>query len=343
MMIDSTDTNLASVPAINPYLKSAQSCAIDYLPLLQSAGIDPSVLEDNNQRISVAAMEKLLLLLIDASGDQCFGLHSSRFIEPASYSVLGYISMNCSSLRDIQAKIPIYEKIVGDMGVTSVEIANGFALQRWECKFTDPIAVRNEVEHVLGSWVTYARNFLNFQPHDAVWFEHSAPQDPALLASYAEIFACDVLFDQPASGVRIREDTLDLPLPQANEKLLEMLLKHATQLLAEITHNQRVTDQVKNLLRLMLGTQTPSSAMIAEKLGISSRTLQRKLGEEGTQYKDVLNDLRLELALYFLKNTDLSLEAIAHELGYSEGRSFYRSFKQWTGRTAGSYRTDGAT
>ena len=72
--------------------------------------------------------------------------------------------------------------------------------------------------------------------------------------------------------------------------------------------NQRVTDQVKNLLRLMLGTQTPSSAMIAEKLGISSRTLQRKLGDEGTHYKDVLNDLRLELALYFLKNTDLSLD-----------------------------------
>ena len=126
-MIDITDTNLASVPAINPYLKSAQSCAIDYLPLLQSAGIDPSVLEYNNQRISVAAMEKLLLLLIGASGDQCFGLHSSRFIEPASYSVLGYISMNCSSLRDIQAKIPIYEKIVGDMGVTSVELSDGFA------------------------------------------------------------------------------------------------------------------------------------------------------------------------------------------------------------------------
>ena len=343
MMTNSNDNNLASVPAINPYLKSAQACAIDYLPLLRNAGIDPELLDDNNQRISVAAMEKLLLLLIEASGDQCFGLHSAKFIEPASYSVLGYISMNCSSLRDIQAKIPIYEKIVGDMGVTSVEIANGFALQRWECKFTDPEALRNEVEHVLGSWVTYARNFLNFQPHDAVWFQHSAPRDPALLASYSEIFASEVLFDQAANGLRIREEKLDMPLPQANEKLLDMLLGHATQLLAEITHHQRVTDQVKNLLRLMLRTQTPSSAMIAEKLGISSRTLQRKLGDEGTHYKDVLNELRLELALYFLKNTNLSLDSIAHELGYSEARSFYRSFKHWTGRTAGSYRTDGST
>jgi AraC-like DNA-binding protein len=195
---------------------------------------------------------------------------------------------------------------------------------------------------VLGSWVTYARNFLNFDPHDAIWFEHSPPEDPTLLANYTDTFGVEVYFNQSANGVRICEDKLDMPLPQANEKLLEMLLEHATMLMSEMTQHQRMTDQVKNLLRLMLKQQPPSSEVIAEKLGISSRTLQRKLGEEGTHYKDVLNELRLELALYFLRNTDLSLENIAYELGYRESRSFYRSFKQWTGRTAGSYRHERA-
>ena len=120
---------------------------------------------------------------------------------------------------------------------------------------------------------------------------------------------------------------------------MQTLLEHATELLAGLDKNQTVSNQVKNILRLMLKQQAPSSQMIAEKLGMSSRTLQRKLGEEGTHYQDVLNELRLELALYFLKNTALSLESIAFELGYAEARSFYRSFKQWTGHTAGSYRT----
>ncbi|MDA9918898.1 AraC family transcriptional regulator [Porticoccaceae bacterium] len=339
-MLETSDDSLASVPAINQYLKSAQACGVDYFPLLERAGIDAEILADNNKHISAAAMEHLLELLIETSGDQCFGLHASQFTEPSSYSVLGYICMNCSTLRMIQAKIPIFEKIVGDMGVTSVEIADGFALQRWHCKFSSPQAKRHEVEHVLGSWVIYARNFLNFEPHDAVWFEHEPPADPALLADYAEVFGCEVLFNQPASGLRIRESKLDMPLPQANEKLLEMLLEHATSLLAEITQHHRVSDQVKSLLRLMLKQQTPSSTIIAEKMGMSSRTLQRKLGEEGTHYKDVLNELRLELALYYLKNTQLNLDSIAYELGYAETRSFYRSFKQWTGRTAGSYRSD---
>ena len=284
-------------------------------------------------------MERLLKLLIEASGDPCFGLHSARFVEPASYSVLGYISMSCATLRTIQAKIPIYEKIVGDMGVTTVEIANGYALQRWQCLFSDPEVKRHEVENVLGSWVLYSRNFLNIEGVDSIWFEHSAPIDPTFLQDYRDVFGCDVLFDKPVSGVRIREEMLDIPLPQANDLLLETLLAHATKLLAELDHSQTMSDQVKNLLRLVINQRSPSSQMVAEKLGISSRTLQRKLGEEGTSYSDVLNELRMELALYFLKNTSLSMENIAAELGYAEARSFYRSFKQWTGRTAGSYRS----
>lgn len=333
------NNGLASVPAVTQYLKSAQSCGVDYRPLLAVAGIEPALLENNNKHISGAAMECLLGLLIPASNDPCFGLHSARFVEPASYSVLGYISMNCSTLRMIQAKIPIYEKIVGDMGVTSIEVADGYVLQRWACAFTDPEVRRHEVENVLGSWVSYARNFLNFDNWDAVWFEHSAPEDQTLLQDYRELFGCEVLFDQPVSGIRVRESVLDIPLPQANAQILQTLLEHATELLAGLDKHQTVSNQVKNILRLMLKQQAPSSQMIAEQLGMSSRTLQRKLSEEGTHYQDVLNELRLELALYFLKNTALSLDSIAYELGYAEARSFYRSFKQWTGHTAGSYRT----
>ena len=341
-MNQAVSNGLASAPAIKQYLNAAEACRIDVQPLLVQAGIDPKMLEDNNRHLPNACMERLLALLIPASKDPCFGLHAASFVEPASFSVLGYISMNCSTLRMIQAKIPIYEKIVGDMGVTSFETTNGVVLQRWQCLFADPLVKRHEVENVIGSWVCYARQFLNFDQWDSIWFEHSAPEDPALLAEYQAIFNCEVLFDQPSSGVRVRENLLDEVLPQANAELLEMLLAHATKLLAGLDQSQRTTDQVKNILRLMINQQPPSSEMIAEKLGISSRTLQRKLSEEGTHYKDVLNELRYELAIYFLKNTELTLDNIAYELGYAEARSFYRSFKQWTGETAGSYRTEHA-
>ena len=332
------NSGLASVPAVTQYLRSAEACGVNYSSLLSQVGIDAETLKDNTKHVSNQSMEDLLALLIEASDDPCFGLHSAQFVEPASYSVLGKISMNCSTLRMNQAKIPIYEKIVGDMGVTSIEISDGFALQRWTCQFKNPVVRKHEIENVLASWCLFARRFLNFDGWHSIWFEHEGPADPALMADYTELFGCEVLFNQPASGFRFSESALDEPFPQANEQLLQMLLDHATPILGGLDKKQLAADQVKNLLRLVLKQQPPSSQMIAEMLGMSSRTLQRKLDEEGTRYKDLLNELRLELALYYLKNTNLSLDSIAYQLGYAEARSFYRSFKLWTGSTAGSYR-----
>jgi len=335
-----SDHGFASAAAVKQFLKTSQVYGVDYQPLLAKANIAADLFENNNQRIPGVAMEQLLALLIKACDDPGFGLRSARLIEPASYCVLGYAAMNCANLRELLARVPVYEKIVNEMGASYTEIADGYVLQRWQCHFANPQVKRHMVESVLGSWLTYTRSLLDFDDKliDSICFEHSAPADSALLQDYTELFGCPVHFDQPASGIRFREALLDLPFPQADEKLLQTLLDHASQLVAEMDHDQSMTDQVKNLLRLLLKEQVPSSTLIAEKLGMSSRTLQRKLSDENTHYKDVLNELRLELALHYLENTELPLESIAHELGYAEARSFYRSFKQWTGRTAGAYR-----
>jgi AraC-like DNA-binding protein len=339
-VLGQVDYGFASVPAIKQYLRAAEIAGIDFRPMLKAANIYPEVLEDNNKRVPGESLQHLLELLIPASGDPCFGLHCAHLIEPASYSVLGYISMNCATLRQTLANTSVYEKIVGDMGVSTTEISEGFVLQRWDCRFRNPLVKRHLVENILGSWEVYLRTFMHLDSGlaECVWLEHSAPEDSSLIQDYVDIFGCEVLFNQRASGIYFREALLDTPLPQADKKLLRTLLDHATQVLTEIDRDQPITIQVKNLLRLTLKEREPSSEQIAEILNISSRTLQRKLNAENTQYKSVLNDVRLELALYYLENTSLSLDQIAHELGYAEARSFYRSFKQWTGNTAGSYR-----
>ncbi|EAW30381.1 probable transcriptional regulator [marine gamma proteobacterium HTCC2143] len=317
----------------------AASCGVNTTPLLKQAGISPQQLSDINARIPGDAMEGLLELLIDASKDPCFGLHSAEFVEPASYGVLGYITMNCATLREVLAKIPIYEPIVGDMGISTAEFDRDHVTQHWHCQFTRPLSRRHEIENVLACWQRYAQNFLHFpELVDAVYLEHSAPDDVALLEEYRAVFGVIPQFDHPFSGLRIPKHLLDKPIPQADNQLLQTLLDHATKTLTSIHHNQPLFAQVKNLLRLSLKDHAPSSTLIAKHLNISSRTLQRKLNDEGYQYKGLLNEVRLELALHYLQSTQLSLDNIAYELGYTETRSFHRGFKQWTGRTAGSFR-----
>jgi len=333
---------LASVPAVKQYLRAAEACGLNYQTYLEQANISQEVLNNNNQWVPAEALEQLLALLIANCDDPCFGLHTSQHITFDTYSVLGYINMNCATLREVWQQIPTYEKIVGDMGVTTIVYGETESCLRWHCNYTDPEVRRHVTENVIATWYCYARQHLLPNHPDGgplkVSFTHSAPADPQLLEDYEKIFSCEVLFDQTYNCIWIDSNLLDLPIEQANPELLNSLLDHASKLLHERDKNCSLAEKVKNLLRLMLSNELPRREAVAEQLHMNSRTLQRKLVEEGTSYQNLLNELRIELACHYLVKTDFTLEAIAEKLGFTETRSFYRYFKNWAGKTAGEYR-----
>lgn len=335
--MQTADLGFFSIPALKPYLKQADELGVDYACLLKSAGVSMQDLEDNSSRITGEALQQLLSTLVTAAGDPCFGLHSSVFVQPTTYSVVGYIALNCSSLREILDNIPMFERIVGDTGVTSIEYEDGYVLQRWDCRFQRQDVRRHLIENVLGSWQHYSRNYLGFPPADCILLEH-APPSRKYAATYSEIFGCKVEFNHPYSGVRILEESLDLPIPEADSNLLSTLLEHATRILKEVDTGQRVSVKVRNLLRLTLREGVTSREEIAARLGMSGRTLQRHLLNEGMPYHELLNQLRFEMASHYLTNSALPMETIAARLGYTEARSFYRSFGQWSGSTPGQFR-----
>jgi AraC-like DNA-binding protein len=332
-------SNSVSILALRQYLKMADRCDINYQPLLLQEGLLNSTLADNTSRIPLKQFETILQRLISNCEDTLFGLHTSAHIEPAFYSVQGYICLNCANLREVLVTIPLYEKIVGDMGVSDLIYHEDKTLLRWQSQLLHPEVKRHVRENVISSWLRFTQQFLNIQqPPVSIWFEHDAPESSILKQEYIDIFRCPVKFSQEYSGIWLDNESLDLRIEQADENLLRTLLEHASNQLQDIEKDQTTSDQVKSLLKLTLNHQLPNCELIADKLGISVRTLQRKLGSENTTYKALLNELRQELALHYVKNSRLSYDTIAAKLGFSEPRSFYRSFKQWTGSTANTYR-----
>ena len=343
MTVTFSDSGFASVPAVRQYLRMAESLGIETIPCLQQAGIDPDLLQDSNQRVPGAALEKLLACLVPHAGDPCFGLHTSAFIQPASYSVLGYIAMNCATVGEALWRIPLYEKIVGDMGVTTI-LQDGDEVQvQWRCNFTQPLVRRHVIENVLASWTRYSRWMSGVESESplAVLFEHAAPEDRSLVGEYESVFQAPVHFSQPVSALVVSARQLAFPIRAADPQLLQTLLDHATQVLAMIDRDESVAAKVKNLLRLQLKDELPRKETIARQLHMTPRTLQRRLSEEGTQFQEVLNELRRELAEFYLHESRLSLDEIGLRLGFAEARSFHRSFKQWTGLTPGEFRQKG--
>lgn len=327
-----------AAPALLKYLRHAAFLGLDTDHALQAAGLSHADLSDNAQRIPSTSHERLLSYLLSHSDDPLFGLHSARYVQPGSWSVLGYITLNCATLGEAISRIVPYEKLVGDMGVSRVESSAEQTRLIWSCRHEQPLIRRHMVENVLASWLLYAR-WIADTPHSpaAVWFEHAQP-DGVQLQVYENAFGCPVLFDQPCNALVIPNHLLAIELRQADANLLRTLEEHALGLMAKFDDDQPLPARVKSALRLLLKDGLPRKERVAERFQMTERTLQRHLQQAGTSYQLILDELRQELAEHYLVRSDLPVQDIASYLGFSESRSFHRSFKIWTGQTPGEYR-----
>ncbi|MCU1716563.1 AraC family transcriptional regulator [Pseudomonas sp. 5P_3.1_Bac2] len=327
-----------AVAALLKFVRHAQQLGVDPQPVLHSVGLDPEHLNQSNQRLSEEAVAQLLRQLIEQTGDPLFGLHSARYVQPGSWSVLGYITMNCATLGEAMARIVPFEKLVGDMGTSRIEASAQQVKLIWNCGHQEGELNRHLVESVLASWLLYARWITDTQlSPQAVWFSHARPSHTSQ-QQYQAVFDCPVLFGQDCNALLTVPTMLTLPLRQADPKLLRQFEEHALALLAGLDNDQPLPVRVKNSLRLLLKEGLPRKERVAEKFAMTVRTLQRHLQLAGTSYQQILDELRQELAEDYLLRSDLPIQAIASVLGFSETRSFHRSFKSWTGLTPGEFR-----
>lgn len=330
-----------SAPALQQYVKCAEFCGLPREAVLAAAGLDADQLLDNAASFPCDTLLRLLDYVLPRCNNPVFGLQTSQFVQPGSYGVVGYITMTSNTLGEALFRISTYEKLVSDMGVTHVEFEPGVILARWVCHFQEPRVRRHVIEHVLASWVVYARWIMqdgdSMSPVE-IRLEHEAPGDRATLQHYQHVFGCPVYFGQPMSAVVMSQDQLERPLRQPDPNLRETLEQHAQAALARLQRRYSVVDQVRALVRALLREQPPRKELVAEQMGMHVRHLHRKLAEEGASYQQILDEVRLEMATGLLRDPRLSVEDVATRLGYSEGQSFVRAFKRQAGMTPGRFR-----
>lgn len=332
----------ASIPAIQQYLRYADDSGISTSSALDAAGVSANVLNKESERITGEQFQKIIKSLIEQSKDPLLGLKSGSYVQPGSYSALGYITMSCSTLSEAIDRIIPYEKLVGDMGVTTIESENDKILITWSCAYTDKTVRKHMIDNVLTSWYNYAKWLSNRDEGPAeVRLEYEAP-DKSVIIAYEEAFNCKVLFNQPRSCLVINKEYMDTPLRQPDQSLRKTLEEHASSQISVLSDDSsRLSTRVKNAIRAQLKQGVSRKDMVAEQMGLNARTLQRKLQQESASYQQILDEVRQELAEDYLINSQLPLQDIAVRLGFTEARSFHRSFKTWTGRTPGDFRSQG--
>lgn len=341
-MVHNKNLGQASIPAVTQYLQLADELNIDVEPILKNLGINQAELSDASLHINGDVFQDIIAALINESNDPLFGLHTAKFVQPGSYSVLGFITMNCETLGEAITKIQPFEKLVGDMGTTQLEHIDSNFYISWHCIFPNPIVKQHVVDNCLASWFTFAQflvepKFKDISLPKKVLLMRSVPS-LEYQAYYHDIFKCQVLFNQDKDAIIFDLNLLALPLNKGNKLLLSTLENHAKELIDELSQDD-FSQKVKHLIDINLISGKFHQQDIADFLNVSTKTLQRKLKAQNITFKFILDEVRLDTARKLLNKENLPLVDISNNLGFCESRSFYRWFQKLTGVTPGDYRT----
>jgi AraC-like DNA-binding protein len=169
-----------------------------------------------------------------------------------------------------------------------------------------------------------------------VHFQHRRPDN---ISEHGRIFQSPVHFGKPGTQLIFDSSFLTMPLVEADLTLGSLLEKQAEELLAKFPREESdFVNQVRQLIRENLSSGETGMEIISRKLGSSSRTLQRKLKEQGASYQKLLEETQSEMSKFYLQQPEIAICEISYLLGFSQSSAFHRAFRRWTGLTPKAFR-----
>ena len=308
----------------------------DPMTFLHTQGIDSKILLDPDATVPMSACVGLLADAVRATGDDNLGLHVAEHAELGSFDVHFYAMISSPTLGAAFERVCRYQRLIHetsqvrleqseDRAVLSHRLAGGMA------------APRQTAELLLASWVRAGRVATRtmWSPVE-VRFAHPAPRDSR---EHVRFFAAPVLFATGENALVLPSALLHLPCRRTDPSLLSIIDRYV----ADRLGGPRVAtfaDRARAALSEELQAGNVTAERLAARLTVSIRTLHRSLAAEGTSYRRLLDQLRLDIAERHLLDDRMSVAEIAFLVGFSELSAFHRAFKRWTERTPAAFRAE---
>ncbi|MDF3931900.1 AraC family transcriptional regulator [Pseudomonas citronellolis] len=317
-----------------------QAEGLDEVSLCHKAGIDMSLLTQTEAFFSRASAYRLMELAECASGNPNLGLKAGAHFHPGSFQLVGYVMMSSPNLKQALEHLVRFFPLLGN-GVTlllSPEQEGRLRLIYLE-HLEEGISRGRAFEDAGATallefcrWLTGSRPPRPLQ----LDFVHSKPQN---ISEYQRLFGCSLRFGAQHNSVLFDQQELLRPLSTANEALALLHNRFAEFRLGQLVGTS-LAGRVRGLVVERLGQDGCDMESIAQALYMSKRTLQRSLEKEGIQFKDILSDVRRQLADYYLRRSSCTLDRVVEKLGFHDQSSFHKACLRWFGRPPGRYRQD---
>ncbi len=330
------DVLTISVKAVEKIANAAAHKGIEPQELFRAVGLNPSVLDDPDNRFPFSQVVALYEYGARLTGDDDFGLHVGERTNVKMFDIVGYAVANSQTLGDAFDRAVRYHTIWNDGAGFKLEIIEGLAHLAYRYADLNGAECRQDSEMTMSLLIKFGRDVtgVDWTPRK-VCFQHAAPPDTS---EHARIFRSPVRFNMPAIEMVFEREILQLPLIAADPALCALLDRHAEELLAKLPRKGGLTDEVRHLLRQAINGGDASLEAISQQLNLSPRTLQRKLKEEHTSHQDLLDEMRRDLSVSYLREPEMAICEVAYLLGFSEPSAFHRAFRRWTGTTPREYR-----
>lgn len=311
---------------------------LDGPALINSVGIDYQEACDPDTRIPYDQAHKMWEMAAEKSGDPCFGIEVAKHFNPALLHGLGFSWMASSSLKDAFNRVIRFQKLIntgsnfqarvaGDQLMVTVELAIPGYQYPPACALSLLAGIVRLCRMTVGGKV---------DPSMVTFTQH----EPLESKCITDFFASPVAFDGASNSMSFNRTTIEQSLPGSNPKLARINDQIIIDYLGRYDQ-QSLLARAQSKIIEKLPSGRPSQAEVARSLNMSLRNFQRKLKQEGTSFRELVDTIRKDLAIEFISDQQRSIGAISYNLGFTEPANFTRSFKAWTGMSPKQYRQSG--
>ena len=299
--------------------------------LLKPAGLSMQQIKNPNFRISVSKQIKLLELVAEAMEDEFLGFHLAREFDLREIGLLYYVQSSSKTFGDALRRLSRYSALQNE-GVRIGVVRRGNVTVTLEYVGVTRINDRHQIEFFVTSLVRIGRELTGRRlVPSSIRLVHRRPQ---ISTDLKALFGCDIAFNNSADAIVFPKSVESLPLVGADFYLNSLLSRYCEEAIsARRVKSGTWRTRVENVLAPLLPYDDANVSEISQRLGVSERTLARRLASEGLTFARVVDDLRLDLAKRYLREPELSIAKIAWLLGYRQLSSFCHAFKRRTGKT----------
>lgn len=288
-------------------------------------------------RISIELWWNLLEELAIIHPLPALGIQIGMRGEIQDAGILGYLAASCDSLVEAVARLQRFEPLIHNLSHSWLKIKEDHIYIGWENNGHVSTVLSNDV--VLSGSLAFIRKLIGTQTFTPLEVELAGiPTDEK--NEYERLLGCPVVITEDVLAMKLPLSMLQLSIDNSNPQLRSILEQQAESILATLPKPDEFLKDIQQHILNGLEIGQISVKWLARKLDISERSLYRKLSERGRSYQNLLDELRHQLAIRYIKNPDLSLTEISLMLGYSEHSAFTRAFKKWVGETPLKYRNN---